>query len=410
MKKVYRLAIAMTLIIFLCLFPNLVIAQFNLTPEEIAEETACKMKIGSPSSQDLLNAQKLASILRNQYTGWQNKLDNCPCTRKEAAEKKDLFEENTKTQCLVYYHPGGVFEYRSVKDRVKPFAASDPTAPILMPGQQCIYDDAGNLITHGPGAGTPDAYSPSITDNFDGVRGSKRLKSHTFWDVEPFNNGLTWREYQYTWTPNKGNSCSYTNRVKNSCQNMLIPPNFDPEAYLSSKTISQINLYSKPQYSSIPTHFGLGGDRISIVKKYNNWYYVRYRISGICGWVNQDFVRPRRLPPLIGFFIATFEDMVNSITAMREENPDLFKRAIDIINTSSNTIQTFKQVKEEIHKEQSKLNLDVNMGEDETNAIHTVNSNMFSGGLANGEVLPEEEKFQLMTLKAFIHVYRKFQP
>ena len=78
-----------------------------------------------------------------------------------------------------------------------------------MPGQQCTYDAAGNLINGGAGAGTPDAYSPSVTYPGQGtlsyLDSGFSSNSHTFWDVNPFEaSGMTWQEYQKTWTPNQG--------------------------------------------------------------------------------------------------------------------------------------------------------------------------------------------------------------
>jgi hypothetical protein len=52
------------------------------------------------------------------------------------------------------YHPGAAYDLRT----------KDPTK-YGGHGQQCTYDKNGKLITHGPGAGTPDFGSPNATPN-----------------------------------------------------------------------------------------------------------------------------------------------------------------------------------------------------------------------------------------------------
>jgi hypothetical protein len=96
------------------------------------------------------------------------------------------------------YHPGAANVYRS--------DTAEPEDGALFPdaGQQATYDVAHRLITHGPGAGTPDLVSPDI--NSFGSNG------HQEWDVEPFNalrrlaredNQVdAWENYhQLGWTP-----------------------------------------------------------------------------------------------------------------------------------------------------------------------------------------------------------------
>lgn len=82
-----------------------------------------------------------------------------------------------------------------------------------MPGQQYTYKN-GRLITHGPGAGTPDACSPAVTATGQGLISED---THSYWDVDTFDpnglkyfgkTGLTWHEYHRTWTPDNRNNCS----------------------------------------------------------------------------------------------------------------------------------------------------------------------------------------------------------
>ena len=77
------------------------------------------------------------------------------------------------------------------------------------PGQQCVYDGNGKLITHGPGAGTVDKAGPGASLDGDHLR----------YDVEPYHwaleldgsdsknpdsSGEYYRKYMEKRPPNKG--------------------------------------------------------------------------------------------------------------------------------------------------------------------------------------------------------------
>ncbi len=72
------------------------------------------------------------------------------------------------------FHPGAAACMRS-KNRIKNGA-----------GQQCCYDFSGSLITHGPGAGTPDMSAPI---------GFPGLPKHWIQDVVAFNMAIFLDEY-----------------------------------------------------------------------------------------------------------------------------------------------------------------------------------------------------------------------
>ncbi len=66
-------------------------------------------------------------------------------------------------------------------------------------GQQCCYDALGDLITRGPGAGTPDLYSPGANPPL-----------HWDEDVTPFNECEAANLLEVYWLyrpPNNGNNC-----------------------------------------------------------------------------------------------------------------------------------------------------------------------------------------------------------
>jgi AMOP domain len=164
------------------------------------------IKIRLLPAQALRDARAIAHQLREEYPGWQDRLDPCPCTRVEAAANLRLKE--TTNSHTKHYHPGAAAEYRTTRNLVQPYTpAAKPEMPVLMPGQQCTYNANGKLITHGAGAGTPDAYSPEVTNSWQELFSSN---SHTHWDVNPFKPaGMTWQEYQKTWISNNGNLCLY---------------------------------------------------------------------------------------------------------------------------------------------------------------------------------------------------------
>jgi hypothetical protein len=180
------------------------------------------------AGEDERSAKQKAADLNKYYRGWLVSLDSCPCTKSEIEgtyykwrfeQAKGYVTENLSN----IYHPGGSYEYRSRKEAVRPFSAThNPSSGKLdpiMPGQQCVYDSSGNLITHGPAAGTPDAYSPNVTYDLQGSALGRAISgktnSHTYWDVVTSDpnglrfgkNGLTWTEYHETWVPNNVNRC-----------------------------------------------------------------------------------------------------------------------------------------------------------------------------------------------------------
>lgn len=153
----------------------------------------------------LNEARIRARTLREHYPKWKDALDGCPCTR-TAAQANPRFVDSTNFITTKEYHPGAVWDYRTSKDAAGTY--SSPTLPdgssTLRPGQQCTYGADGLLITDGSGAGTPDAYAPKVTWPGQGLVSDN---SHTFWDVDASDAGMSWQEYHQTWTPNNTNRC-----------------------------------------------------------------------------------------------------------------------------------------------------------------------------------------------------------
>ena len=125
--------------------------------------------------------------LATRFPGWLGVLPNCPC-RESAVLADTATWGRDRNPILSWFHPGAASSYRS--------NSAFSTVPGSSHGQQCTYDSGGNLITEGPGAGTPDSWSP----NTNGA-------AHTWYDVASWQL-LGWRIYNQYWQPNNGNSCS----------------------------------------------------------------------------------------------------------------------------------------------------------------------------------------------------------
>jgi len=124
--------------------------------------------------------------LDRRYPNWLTVLPPCPCTYAGAQADASNWNFSTVRDAITLpiYHPGAAHEVRSARGYQSISGTSH--------GQQCCYDGAGNLITEGPAAGTPDVWSP--VTNFS---------NHQQYDVDTFNL-LGWRVYTQYWRPNLG--------------------------------------------------------------------------------------------------------------------------------------------------------------------------------------------------------------
>jgi len=157
--------------------------------------------VGQQQGQQPLQIQRMTRTdafdygrnLHTRYPGWLTSIPNCPCTIGDARASSEFREASglhglVNPLILDWYHPGASSEVRSTRGY--------QTLPGTNHGQQCTYDSAGNLITEGAGAGTPDVWS-AYTNNSE----------HRTYDVETFGH-LGWQLYTQFWTPNNGNSCA----------------------------------------------------------------------------------------------------------------------------------------------------------------------------------------------------------
>ena len=114
---------------------------------------------------------------------WLDRLPDCPCELTRDVHGRLRAPEPVASQ----HSPTGIFRWmppRRPSQRTHPGAAwhirSSPS--VDRAGQQCCYDERGELITTGLAAGTPDRWAPW---NPDGPDPSERHKSA---DVVPFHN------------------------------------------------------------------------------------------------------------------------------------------------------------------------------------------------------------------------------
>lgn len=167
-----------------------------------------------------LQPAEVVQRLQQDYPNWKEGLPPCPCTITDAEKQNDKFVEDyigpkADKSGLTNYHPGAARSFRSKTPKKYSLEGRKDLFP-LMPGQQCTYDIDGKLITHGPGAGTPDAYGSEGTDNYffttigNFIASGKFERSglHKTWDEKTYH-ALGWKEYHKIWTPNNGNKCSF---------------------------------------------------------------------------------------------------------------------------------------------------------------------------------------------------------
>ncbi len=128
---------------------------------------------------------------------WHEILPDCPCTwdqvpkgkkqQRQQPDKNNRMGEWNKATTHQEFHPGACNTVRWA--RLTPGGS----------GQQCTYDNNGNLITSGLGAGTPDLVSPEYWQD---------IWKHSQIDVAPFKDErVSCDEYFQRFPPNQGSGC-----------------------------------------------------------------------------------------------------------------------------------------------------------------------------------------------------------
>jgi hypothetical protein len=138
---------------------------------------------------------------------WYELLPDCPCRNPDFQGVK-LGDGWAKDKGNLHkYHLGAAASFRSYPAVRTKWGYSC---------QQCCYDTAGNLITSGRGAGTPDKISACKGENGEGKMTVRffGLIGHYFKDVRPWTKLMRtdsttgWQKYNSLWLPNAGKGCN----------------------------------------------------------------------------------------------------------------------------------------------------------------------------------------------------------
>jgi len=161
--------------------------QLNEAAGEVQRESLGSRFLGAVSHLDWTQASALeyAQSLDERYPNWLSILPDCPCTEDRASGNPGSWVVDPNPN-LADYHPGAASSWRSKGT----YSSAEDTAH----GQQCTYDDSGDLIKSGPGAGTPDVWAPI---------GALNTLRHVINDAETFKI-LGASVYNQYWRPNQG--------------------------------------------------------------------------------------------------------------------------------------------------------------------------------------------------------------
>jgi RHS repeat-associated protein len=169
---------------------------------------AAESLTGSEADMAIFNAWM--DLERNDM-GWLKGLPNCPCSLKSCDGGGYVSPDDSKWELVrapkQEHHPGAKYDLRSKE-------SNEAGA-----GQQCTFDENGNLITEGIGAGTPDRkhWWPGWAGGYLGIAANwVRDGGHIGHDVTPFEfaamidarqGGGNRERYLEVRPPNNGNNC-----------------------------------------------------------------------------------------------------------------------------------------------------------------------------------------------------------
>lgn len=152
------------------------------------------------------SVSRLTSSNQEFQDVWYVNLPDCPCVDPDI-NGVDLNDGWAKDKGdISKYHKGATTSYRSYP----PLKTAEGKS-----GQQCCYDENGNLIKSGQGAGTPDKVSTCRGEDKNGkmlIRWASLIGHYTK-DVIPWNKYMKadsvngWKEYNKLWKPNEGTNC-----------------------------------------------------------------------------------------------------------------------------------------------------------------------------------------------------------
>jgi len=192
----------------------------------IAETTDCTplsdeelvSRAGSVASSDPIapwSGEPMMDAFGVLSAAWKS-LPDCPC--ETPLNPDGTLQSNWCRENPGDYHKGAEFCYRTHYNRdsvtkwlrnlyvLNPLLWADGSIPKV--GQQCCYDNKGKLITGGPGAGTPDIYTTSASQDSDETCGYEihSVLQHLAADVYPWHRH-GYLTYNKIWVPNTGKCC-----------------------------------------------------------------------------------------------------------------------------------------------------------------------------------------------------------
>ncbi len=149
---------------------------------------------------------------------WYDLLPDCPCrnpdfdsiNNKDGWAREKRTEEMSRIRKLIIgkndftkYHPGAAAGFRSY-----PYVITVINGKKRKSGQQCMYDEKGDLIKQGAAAGTPDKISPARGESRKGILRVNifRVAAHVKRDANPWKTE-GWEKYNVYWPPDQGVDC-----------------------------------------------------------------------------------------------------------------------------------------------------------------------------------------------------------
>ena len=150
---------------------------------------------------------------------WYELLPHCPCMNPDLdsihphdgwAREKHRSEMSWLKKLIIgkkdftLFHPGASESFRSY-----PYVRTIIDGKRHHSGQQCTYDEKGNLIKGGAAAGTPDKVSAAKGENKKGILRVNifRVYTHLRCDANPWKDA-GWEKYNKFWPPDQGVGCS----------------------------------------------------------------------------------------------------------------------------------------------------------------------------------------------------------
>ena len=153
------------------------------------------------------------------------------------------------------------------------------------------------------------------------------------------------------------------------------PLDNEPAQLISNNPKSRINVRDKPTTQSTAKHYGLKGDRVTLLKKAKGegdyiWYYVRFEKSKAEGWIREDFI--------------VSDEFIDAEGVVPFNYSGRYDYTLPETDTPITTFD-FKQTRSQINFTVA-TDLEFCNPQDKGSAFFVPESNEFVGNTANGEL------------------------